>query len=73
MFNSTQKVSKKDSRNDEPLRSVSHHWSTKSLTPLMLKHIKAHERLCVACSPDYADTIYDQADEEAQSIFEKSC
>ena len=26
----------------------------------MLRHIKAHECLCVPCSPGYADTVYDQ-------------
>ena len=30
------------------------------LTPLMLKYIKAHECLCMACNPSYTDTIYDQ-------------
>ena len=31
----------------------------------MLKSIKAHACLCVACAPEYVPSVYDEAHEEA--------
>ena len=42
-----------------------------NVTPLVLKHVKAHECLRITCNPGYADIIYEQAHKEAQSTYEE--
>ena len=57
---------------DEGSKTFFNPEQQESLTPLILKHIKAHECLYQNYNPGYPNTVYDHAHTEAQNNFKIS-
>ena len=48
------------------------HQFKESLTPLMLRTIKAHRYLCADCDPDFRDRVISDAETQAKELYERS-